>query len=151
MSTTRGQPQNGGRLKQPHPQVLTISPADLAPLRVAECLFALLLSAGATPQDAAWTSDAVFLYILAYCLEASVVHAQEETVPDETIDRAEIAKRLRMLPKDQFPNTVEYAQELTAGTDHDRFDYTLRLMLRGLAPAQIRDRHLTQLKVKLPG
>jgi hypothetical protein len=38
-----------------------------------------------------------------------------------------------MLPVEQFPNTVAFARELTAGEGHDRFVHTLRLMLRGLS------------------
>jgi hypothetical protein len=32
-----------------------------------------------------------------------------------------------------FPQTKRYAAELTAGTGHDRFDFTLGLMIDGLA------------------
>jgi hypothetical protein len=33
-----------------------------------------------------------------------------------------------MLPVEQFPSTVAFARELTAGEGHDRFDHTLRLV-----------------------
>jgi AcrR family transcriptional regulator len=113
---------------------LAVVPADLTALRVGEVLFALLLAGGASAQDAAWTSDAAFLYVTAYCLEASVAEQQGEDVHGEVIDRAEIAERLKMLPVEQFPNTVTFARELTAGEGHDRFDHTLRLLMRGLSP-----------------
>jgi hypothetical protein len=32
-----------------------------------------------------------------------------------------------------FPQTKRYAAELTAGTGHDRFDFTIGLMIDGLA------------------
>ena len=112
---------------------LAVVPADLAVLRVGEALFAFLLAGGVSAQDAAWTSDAAFLYITAYCLEASVAERQGEDVHGEVVDRAEIAERLKMLPVEQFPNTVAFARELTAGEGHDRFDHTLRLMMRGLS------------------
>ena len=32
----------------------------------------------------------------------------------------------------ESPMTVAYAQELTAGNGHERFDFTLELLLRGL-------------------
>jgi hypothetical protein len=41
------------------------------------------------------------------------------------------------LPADRFPHTVAYAWELTSGDGHDRFDFTLDLLLRGLAPASV--------------
>jgi AcrR family transcriptional regulator len=113
---------------------LAVVPADLAVLRVGEVLFALLVAGGASAQEAAWTSDAAFLYVTAYCLEASVAGRQGEDVHGEVVDRAEIAERLKMLPVEQFPNTVAFARELTAGEGHERFDHTLRLMMRGLSP-----------------
>jgi AcrR family transcriptional regulator len=116
---------------------LAVVPADLAVLRVGEVLFALLLAGGVSAQDAAWTSDAAFLYVTAYCLEASVAERQAEDVEGEVIDRAEIVERLKMLPVEQFPNTVAHARELTAGEGHDRFDHALRLMLRGLTPREV--------------
>jgi hypothetical protein len=33
-----------------------------------------------------------------------------------------------------FPHAKRYAAELTAGAGHDRFDFTIGLMLNGLAP-----------------
>jgi AcrR family transcriptional regulator len=112
---------------------LAVVPADLTVLRVGEALLAFLLAGGVPAQDAAWTCDAAFLYITAYCLEASVAGRQGEDVHGEVVDRAEIEERLKMLPVEQFPNTVAFARELTAGEGHDRFDHTLRLMMRGLS------------------
>ena len=111
---------------------LAAVPADLGPLRLQEALFSLLLAGGADPQDAAWTTDAAHLYVIAYCLEASAASEQAVRVPEETIDPAEIAARLRMLPLEQFPNTVRHADLLTSGAGHERFDFTLERMLRNL-------------------
>lgn len=111
-----------------------VVPADLATLRVAEAMLAILLASGAPAQQAAWTSDAAFLYIAGYCLEASAARQQSEAVDGSVIDRAEIEQRLRMLPPDVFPHTVAHARELTSGSGHDRFDFTLRLLLQGLVP-----------------
>jgi hypothetical protein len=41
-------------------------------------------------------------------------------------------RRFAALP-DSFPQTKRYAAELTAGTSYDRFDFTLGLMIDGLA------------------
>ena len=43
--------------------------------------------------------------------------------------------RFSMLPSSRFLNTIAYAQELTSGDSHDRFDFTLELLLQGLEPA----------------
>ena len=111
-----------------------VVPADLATLRVAETMLAILLTSGAPAQQAAWTSDAAFLYLAGYCLEASAARRQSKDNDGRAIDRAEIEQRLRMLPPDQFPQTVAHARELTSGTGHDRFTFTLTLLLQGLAP-----------------
>ena len=111
-----------------------VVPADLATLRVAEGMLAILLAGGAPAQQAAWTSDAAFLYLAGYCLEASTARQQSEDLDGRAIDRAEIEQRLRMLPPDQFPHTVAHARELTSGSGHDRFDFALALLLQGLVP-----------------
>jgi hypothetical protein len=41
-------------------------------------------------------------------------------------------ERFERLPVDSFPNTVRFAHELTSGDGHDRFDFTIALMLAGL-------------------
>lgn len=38
-----------------------------------------------------------------------------------------------MLPVSQFPNTVAHVEEIVSGDGHDRFDFTLNVLLRGLA------------------
>src|ERR1700734_2281475 len=65
--------------------------------------------------------------------EPDPARGQGEDVHGEVVDRAEIAERLKMLPVEQFHNTVAFARELTAGEGHDRFDHTLPLMMRGLS------------------
>lgn len=112
---------------------LAVVPADLSPLRLGEAMLTILLVGGATAQTAAWTSDAAFLYVTAYCLEDSVAQRQSRDVKGSTIDRAEIAERLRMLPVEQFPNTVAHAEELTAGEGHERFEFVLNMMVRGMS------------------
>jgi AcrR family transcriptional regulator len=48
------------------------------------------------------------------------------------VSRAELMRRFAALP-DTFPQSKRYAAELTAGTGHDRFDFTIGLMIGGLA------------------
>jgi hypothetical protein len=61
-------------------------------------------------------------------------HTDKDT-DGRVIDRAELIERFRMLPPERFPNMVAYARELTSGEGHDRFDFTLGLLLGGLTPA----------------
>jgi AcrR family transcriptional regulator len=113
---------------------LAAVPNSLDTLRIAEGMLAILLAGGVPPQPAAWAIDAAFLYVSAYSLEVSLrLHPEQDT--DGRLDRAELIERFQMLPANRFPNTVTYARELTSGDDHERFDFTLELLLRGLTPA----------------
>ena len=84
----------------------------------------------------AGTMDALPLYVNAYTLEISLV--DEQVTGDENgwvVSRAELLRRFAALPG-TFPLTKRHAAELTAGTGHDRFDFTIGLMLDGLARRQ---------------
>jgi AcrR family transcriptional regulator len=107
-------------------------PASLEPLRVLEGLLSILLAGGVPAKSAAWASDAAYLYVVGYCLEAGIARVQNDHVDYRTLDRTEIRERLRMLPAEAFPNTIAHADELTAGKGHERFDFTLSTLLRGL-------------------
>jgi len=113
---------------------LAMAPTDLETLRLSEGMLAVLLAGGVAPQSAAWAVDALLLYVAGYCLEASI--ARERAARDDTVwvhDRAELLRRLTALPPETFPHTTRHATELTAGEGHDRFDFTLTLMIDGLA------------------
>jgi AcrR family transcriptional regulator len=99
------------------------APSNLDTLRVSEGMLAILLAGGVAPQVAAWAIDALQLYINAYSLEFSMAARRP--------DRDEVLRRFAALP-DDFAQTKRYATELTAGTSHDRFDFTVGLMLDGL-------------------
>ncbi|MFI8228512.1 TetR/AcrR family transcriptional regulator [Streptomyces sp. NPDC085900] len=115
---------------------LAMAPTDLETMRVSEGLLAILLAGGVAPQAAAWAIDALLLYVAAYCLETSI--ARRRSADDDAVwvvDRAELLRRFATLPAEAFPHTTRHAAELTAGEGHDRFDFTLRLMIDGLAHA----------------
>lgn len=110
---------------------------NLDVLRVNEGLLAILITAGIDPQAAAWAIDALFLYVSAYTLEISLDAKRQTREGDEWIisreQRDEVVRRFSALPADTFPNTKRYATELTSGSGHERFDFTLGLMLESLA------------------
>lgn len=112
---------------------LGAAPSSLETLRVGEAMLTILLAGGIPAQSAAWASDAAFLYVTAYCLEAGIAQRQSEDTDGRIIDRAEIVNRLQMLPPKLFPSTIAHARELTSGDRHERFDFTLELILRGLS------------------
>ncbi|MDJ1137581.1 TetR/AcrR family transcriptional regulator [Streptomyces iconiensis] len=113
---------------------LAMAPTDPEILRVSEGMLAILLAGGVAPQSASWAIDALLLYVAAYCLEISVL--DQRKVHDEAdwvVDTDELQRRLTALPAETFPHTTRHAAELTAGKGHDRFDFTLSLMIDGLA------------------
>jgi AcrR family transcriptional regulator len=112
---------------------LAMAPTDLEVLRVNEGMLAVLLAGGIAPQTAAWAIDALLLYVAAYCLETAI--ARRRAADDGVawvLDRDELRDRLTALPVSAFPQTTRHAEELTAGEGHDRFDFTLGLMIDGL-------------------
>ena len=111
-----------------------VAPSNLDTLRVSEGMLAILLAGGVDPQPAAWAIDALLLYISAYCLEVSLVSQLRSQGDDPwVVSRDELMARFAALP-DAFPQTKRYAVELTAGAGHDRFDFTVGLLVNGLAP-----------------
>ncbi|MGW3290968.1 TetR/AcrR family transcriptional regulator [Streptomyces sp. NPDC001002] len=111
-----------------------MAPTDLEILRVTEGMLAILLAGGVAPQTAAWAIDALLLYVAAHCLETSIAH--QRAAHDDVawvVDRDELLRRFTSLPAETFPHTTRHATELTAGEGHDRFDFTLALMIDGLA------------------
>ncbi|GAA2314132.1 hypothetical protein SVIO_101430 [Streptomyces violaceusniger] len=118
---------------------LGVVPTNLSTLRVKEGLLAILLAGGIEPRNAAWALDALSLYVSAYTLEQSLVR-QRRRHPDQEWDlgREELIHRFTALPTDTFPQTRRYAAELTSGTGHDRFDFTLGLIMDNLTRLQPR-------------
>jgi AcrR family transcriptional regulator len=111
---------------------LAIMPTNLETMRVNEGLFAIVLAGGLDPQTAAWAIDALTLYVNAYCLETSLKDSQLTRRGDGwVVSRSELLRRFAELP-DTFPQTKRYAAELTSGAGHDRFDFTISLILDGL-------------------
>ena len=114
---------------------LAMVPTNLDVLTVSERMFAILIAGGISPQTAGWALDALMLYINAYTLEISLVTLGPR--PDDAewvLSQEELVARFSALPRDRFPHITRYATELTSGSGHDRFDFTLGLMLDNLSP-----------------
>jgi AcrR family transcriptional regulator len=109
---------------------LAVVPTNLEAMRVSEGMLAIVLAGGVDPQTAAWAIDALTLYVNAYCLEASLRGSQ--VGQGNGASRDDILRRFGELP-DAFPHTKRYAAELTSGAGHDRFDFTVSLIIDGLA------------------
>ncbi|GAB2983783.1 TetR/AcrR family transcriptional regulator [Amycolatopsis acidiphila] len=112
---------------------LAAMPTNLETLRVSEAILAILLAGGIAPQTAAWAMDSLSLYVAAYTLEISLVRTRQTDQSHEwVLSRDELLQRLGSLPADRFPHTRSHAAELTSGSGHQRFDFTLNLMLDSL-------------------
>jgi len=112
------------------------APSNLDTLRVSEGMLAILLAGGIEPQAAAWAIDSLTLYVNAYSLEVSLANRRISRSDDDwVVSRDELLRRFAALP-DTFPQTKRHAAELTAGTVHDRFEFTIGLMIDGLAGAR---------------
>jgi AcrR family transcriptional regulator len=112
---------------------LATASTNLDTLRVAEGMLTILVTGGVPPQTAAWALDSLSLYVNAYTLEISMVDARRAGQDDAWIvGRDELIERFEALPADAFPSTRRYAAELTAGTGHERFDFTLGLIIDNL-------------------
>ncbi|WP_028932372.1 TetR/AcrR family transcriptional regulator [Pseudonocardia spinosispora] len=111
---------------------MAMAPTNLEMMRVGEGMLAIVLAGGVEPRVAAWTTDAMALYVNAYCLEASIVRARSADGDEWVLSREEMISRMRALPPDTFPHTRRHAEELTEGEGHDRFDFTLSLMIENL-------------------
>ena len=109
---------------------LAVVPTNLEAMRVSEGMLGIVLAGGVDPQTAAWAIDALTLYVNAYCLETSLRGSQVAGGNDASRD--DILRRFGELP-DAFPHTKRYAAELTSGAGHDRFDFTISLIIDGLA------------------
>lgn len=116
---------------------LAMAVTDLDVLRVNEGMLAILIAGGVPPQTAAWAIDALFLYVGAYTMEISQVvpgpGKQDGDWRFSTEGHDEVVRRFTALPADRFPHTRRYAAELTSGTRHERFDFTLDLIVGNLA------------------
>jgi AcrR family transcriptional regulator len=114
---------------------LAMDVTDLDVLRVNEGMLAILIAGGIRPQAAAWTIDALFLYVGAYTMDIAVAGTGSDTGTHRlgANDRNDLIARFTALPEERFPNIREYATELTSGNGHERFDFTLDLILGSLA------------------
>lgn len=121
---------------------LAMVPTNLETLRVGEGILAILLAGGIEPRTAGWARDALSLYVSAYALEQSLVqqrrrHQDRRQNQDQewTLSHEELLDRFTALPAEKFPQTRRHAADLISGTGHERFEFTLGLLMSNLGPA----------------
>jgi AcrR family transcriptional regulator len=120
---------------------LAMAPTNLDVLSVNERMLGIVLAGGVDPQTAAWAIDTLLLYVSAYALEISLVALRQANQDDDwVVSRDELMRRFTALPADEFPQTRRYAAELTSGTGHERFDFTLSLIVDNLTQRRLTPR-----------
>lgn len=113
---------------------LAMVPTNVDTLRVSERMLAIVIAGGVEPQTAAWAIDALSLYVASYALESSMTRRrQKDKNATWVLSQEELIRRFDALPEADFPITRRYARELTSGTGHERFDFTLGLLIDNLA------------------
>jgi AcrR family transcriptional regulator len=112
---------------------LAMVPTNFDTLRVSEGMLAIVIAGGVGPQTAAWAIDALSLYVASYALENSMMwRRQKDRNATWVLSQDELMLRFDALPEADFPITRRYARELTSGTGHERFDFTLGLLIDNL-------------------
>jgi AcrR family transcriptional regulator len=103
---------------------LTITPTHRATVALQERMLGIALAGGLDPRTAAWTIDALVLHVAAYTLELSLRGGG--------LDVETTRAQFDALPEDEFPLVHRYARELTSGSGHERFDFTIDRLLSGI-------------------
>lgn len=94
---------------------------------VMEWFLGVLGGAGIPPHAASWFAD-----LLALVGAAQAVEDQVSSNPDDPAQAA-FGEYIARLPADRFPNLVASAAAMRAGGAHDRSEFALELLLRGMA------------------
>jgi AcrR family transcriptional regulator len=93
-------------------------------LRIMEWSLELARRAGIPDQAAAYFGD-----ILGRYLDASVLESSAKGGPDPAL----VGQYFQSLPPEQFPAVVALSGAMFTGSDDDRFEFGLDLLVRGLA------------------
>ena len=117
---------------------LAIIPTGANALRIAEGMFAIMLSGGVPPKVAGWALDRLALYIAADAYEESLI-ANKQAASGKSMEEffseylVGIREFYENLPPDRFPNIAAHVDELMGGDGDDRFEFGLDMLIRSLA------------------
>jgi AcrR family transcriptional regulator len=104
-------------------------------LDLVENALALLRAGGIPDQEAAWATDALFLFTVATGVEHSIERERPPTEPHHkstSIDYIGAAQEVfASLPADRYPNLSSMATTMTRGDDHERFTFGINAIING--------------------
>jgi len=98
-------------------------------LPVLERYLAVVAAGGLPPRVTAYAVDMFALYVGAFAYEESL---RVPPLGDASASPAQLADYYRSLPREAFPTLVELADDLTAGDAHERFEFAIEVLVRGL-------------------
>ncbi len=106
--------------------------------RAAEGMMAIALAGGISPQAAAWFCDIGTLYVGSLAYEEVIWTQRENSTasgepPDHEAIDAELKGYFDALPVDRFPLLRQYSAELTNGSEDERFEFGIDVLINGLA------------------
>jgi AcrR family transcriptional regulator len=101
-------------------------------LNGSERMLSLMRAGGLPDPVAAQVLDLLSLYVMGIAYEDSLTAMNATTPDDLTRFVAEMRAYFANLPPERFPNTVDLADELTAGDPDERFEFGLEVLIRGL-------------------
>ncbi|MER5387990.1 TetR/AcrR family transcriptional regulator [Saccharopolyspora sp. NPDC002686] len=114
-------------------QVVMRTPAPTGPnaLVVSETMMAVLRSAGMPDRTVAFAVDILALYGTAVAMERTADFGLTDAERDERF--AQVGQYFAQLPPERFPTITALLPVLMDGTEEDRFEFGLDLLVRGLA------------------
>lgn len=101
-------------------------------LRVTEATIAILRGAGVPDQVAAWTVDAVSMYLAADAVETAMYTAKQRAGEDPMEYYRQLGEYFAALPPRRFPHMIAIVRELMTGDGEQRFAFGLDLFVRAL-------------------
>jgi AcrR family transcriptional regulator len=136
------------RLYQEHPgsarAAMGMIPTMDGGLRAADGMMAIMITGGVSPQAAAWFCDLAAAYVGATAYEEMIWTSRENSTaagdqPDHEAIDAQLREVMTSMAQ-KFPFMATYADELTAGDGHDRFEFGIDVLVSGLAAVSDRYR-----------
>lgn len=110
---------------------LSTVPSGPNGLRRAETTLAILRAGGLPDRVASFALDLISQFVVATAYETGL-RMQARALDADTEWPAQIGRYFASLPPDQFPNIVELASALTAGTTEERFEFGLDVLIGGI-------------------
>lgn len=114
-------------------QVVMRTPAPTGPnaLHVSEAMMAILRAAGKPDRVVAFAVDVLALYATAVSMERTADFGLSDAARGERM--MQVQQYFSELPPERFPSITALLPALMSGSDEERFEFGLDLLIKGLA------------------